>query len=150
MAAGAWVLFDSFKEKMADGSVDLDNVTAAAFMALLATTSYTPDTTDVFVDDIVPATVEVTGAGYAREALTNVVWENTAGTIKWDVDDIAFAAAGGSITAKYVLLYYAVATDADHILIGYVDMDTSGGSIITNDGNTYVLQISSSGVFTLS
>ena len=152
MAAGSWVLFDSFKERMGDNSIDIDDASAGAFKAMMLTSSYTPDLTDVFVSDLGAVEVDGTSNSYARVDLTNVVWVNTSGTLKWDCDDIAFAASGASIIAKYIALYYHTGStaDSDRQLVGYVDMNTAGASVTTEDGNTYVLQIDSAGVFTLT
>jgi hypothetical protein len=148
MAAGSWTVFDKFKEYMGDGTIDMDNAAASAFKVYLATSSYTPDTTDQDIADL----GAVEASNYTRPGLSTIAWSDTAGTTTWDCDDITITASGGTCTAKYAIIYYdsGAAADADRELVAYLDLDTGGGSIATATGNTLTIQIAATGVLQVS
>jgi len=155
MASGNWTFFNSFKEYMADGTIDMDDAAAGAFKCLLLTQSYgsSIDVTDEDIVDLVTASNE--SSNYTRVSLTNVAWTRSSGTITWDADDLVFTASGGTLTAKYAVIYYdggSPAGDAERELVCAVDLDTTSGTseISVTNGNTLTLQLSANGIFTLS
>lgn len=127
--------YTSFKEWMADGTIDLDT---DAFGVLLTTSTYTPATTHQFVSDI---TNEVTGNGYARDALTTVTWTASGTQLQFNADDATFTASGGSIVARYWVLYdNANGTDASRELVAYGLLDNTPADVTTTDTNTLTIQ----------
>ena len=143
MAADAWKIYDSFKEKMSDGTLDLDNDT---FKCALFLSTHTPAQTD---DTYAALANEVAnGLGYttAGVALASVTWVEAAGTITFDAADISWTASGGSIVARYAIIYD---TTVDQ-LVAMCLMDNAPADVTVTDGNTLTLQLSASGVFTVS
>lgn len=148
MAASIYI-YDSFKEYMADGLIDMDGDT---FKVALVSSTYTPAPTHTKWADV--STYEATAAnGYSAGGLTmgNTEWTRTTGTVKFDATDSVWTASGGSITARYAVIYDdTVAATATDALVAYVLLDTSPANVTATTGNTLTLQWNSSGIFTLS
>jgi hypothetical protein len=145
MAAGAWTVFNIAKEKLADGTFDLDTQTfkmalTTASQALAATFAGT--STDCRYADL---TNEVAnGGGYTTGGKTlTCTWVRSTGTITFDCDDQAWTAS--TITAKYAVIY---ADNTNDDLLCFCELDTVG-SVSTTAG-TLTVTINASGVFTLA
>jgi len=140
-------LYDLVKEKLMDGTIDLDNDT---FQVLLTTSAYTPNqATHDFVDDI---TNEVTGNGYARQTLTSVQWVTSGGAngqMKFDAANPVWTASGGSIVARYWVLFKNTGSDATSPLMAYGLLDDTPADVTTTDGNTLTLNVNANGFFTV-
>ena len=146
MAADAWKIYDKFKEAMADGTLDMDDTGAAVFKCALFTSALTPAQADDLFSGL---TNEVAnGLGYLTggEALTNVTWNESTGTITWDADDVSWTAAGGSIVARYAIIYDVTSSK----LVAMCLMDNAPADITVTDGNTLTLQLNANGIFQLS
>src|ERR671926_414352 len=96
------VIFNSFKKKIMDGSIDLDTDT---IKVALVTSSYTPDQdAHDFFDDV---TNEVSGTGYSAggASLANkaVTADNTDNEGVFDADDTNWGSS--TITARGAVLY---------------------------------------------
>ena len=146
MAAGSWTVFNIAKEKLADGTFDLDTNTfkmalttdAQALAATFAGTSTNAQYSDL--------TNEVAnGGGYTTGGKTLAcTWVRSTGTITFDCDDQAWTSS--TITAKYAVIYADNAGNDD--LLCFCELDT-GGSVSTVSG-TLTVTINASGVFTLA
>jgi hypothetical protein len=145
MAAGNWIMFDSAKEFIGDGSIDLDTDT---FKCVLCTASYTPNrSTQSDYGDV--SNELTTGAGYTSggATLTNVAWGQVSGTATFDCEDIAWTASGGPIGPCRVAVIYDDTSSGD-LLLCYCVLDSS--DVTVTDGNDLTIQIHTSGVFTLA
>ena len=145
MAADAFLLFHGFKEYMADGTIDLDDASAGVFKCALVDSGWTPNlATDDAWSDI--SANEIAGSyGYTADgqALTGVTWTNSSGTMTWDCDNPTWNASGGSIAARFAVIYH-VATGK---LIAYSLLDNSPADVTATDGTSFVVQINANGVF---
>jgi len=146
MAAGPWVLHDKAKLYMQDGTVDLDTHTLK--VALFTSASNVATTS---VDGLAAATNQVAaGNGYTTGGwtVTGAALSEASGTVKFDSNDPAWTASGGSITAKYAVLYDDTVTSpvADPIIC-HCELETTG-SVTVTDGNTLTIQLSANGYFT--
>jgi len=130
-----FTLFDSFAGKLGDGTIDLDT---HAFNCAL--TNVAPALTNTVLADI---TQIAAGGGYSTggETLTNVTYtEPSAGTWKWDSDNIVFTASGGPMaTFRYLVVYDDTAASDD--LVGYYD----AGSQTLADGTSLTLTVNANG-----
>jgi len=146
MAADAWVLHDNAKEYIGDGTIDLDN--DAFKVALFLSTSNVATTS---VDAFGAATNEHANAfGYTTGgvALSAVTWVNSAGTVTFDSADPAWTAAGGSIIARYAVLYDdTVAAPVAKPIIAHCLMDNAPADITVTDTNVLTLQLPVGGYF---
>ena len=143
MAAGTFTLYDTVAELLGDGTIDLDTNT---FKLMLATSSYTPSAAHDEYADVSGAEV-ANGNGYTTggQALTTVTWSQTSGVATFDSDDVVWTASGGSITARYAVLYDDTSTGDK--LIGYVLLDTTPADVTATDGNTLTIAPSANGWF---
>lgn len=145
MAAGAFTFYNQFAELVADGTHDLD---ADGFKLALFTSSHTPAASDTTFSSL---TNQVSGNGYTAggEALASVTWAQTSGVAKFDAADVVYTASGGSITARYAVLYNTTVAGAGD-LIGYFLLDATPADVTATDGNTLTIQWHTDGIFTLS
>lgn len=130
-----FTLFNSFAGKVGDGTIDLDTHTFKC-----ALTNVAPVATNTVLANI---TQIAAGGGYSTggETLTNVTYtEPSAGTWKWDSDNIVFTASGGAMaTFRYLVVYDDTAASDD--LVGYYD----AGSQTLADGTSLTLTVSANG-----
>lgn len=148
MAADAWKVYDSFKEKMADGTLDLD--TDSFKVALWTSTNPPLQTDDSYTTEAAAGGEVANGFGYTTGgvAVTGVTWADASGTVTFDMDNPSWTASGGNIVARYAILYDD--TDAVKSLVAMSLLDNSPADVTTTDGNTLELQIAATGVFTVS
>lgn len=137
------VIYNSFKKKIMDGSIDLDTDT---IKVALVTSSYTPnqDLHDFF-DDV---TNEVSGTGYSAggASLANkaVTQDNTNNKGVFDADDVTWSTS--TITARGAVLYKSTGTPSTSALICYIDF----GSDKSSAGGNFTIQWNASGILTLA
>lgn len=96
---------------------------------------------DEFVDDI--SANEVSGGGYARVDCTNAVLSQSGsnGQAILDSDNPVITASGGSITARWWVLYLHVTNDADSPLICYGLIDNTPANVTIEDSKTLTLAV---------
>lgn len=147
--AASLTFYQSFREYVADGTIDLDTDT---FKVTLHSSSYTPNagTHTVYAD----LTNELsTASGYTNggDALGSVQWTRSGGTVTFDAADTIWTASGGSITARYAVIRKdGTANAIVSPLICYILLDTTPADVTATAGNTLTLQWNGSGIFTLS
>jgi|JI10StandDraft_1071094.scaffolds.fasta_scaffold123376_2 hypothetical protein len=142
MAAGSFTLYGAAIEGIARGLIDLDG---HSFKGLLATSSYTPNAATH--DELADITNELAGGDYARVTLTGVAVTRSGTTVKFTSDPVDFG-ADVTLTAKYLVLYDD--THAADALLGYVDLNTGGGSASSTDGPFEVSPDGTNGWFTMA
>lgn len=144
MAAGNWIMYDSAREYIGDGTIDLDTHT---FIVLLTSSSYTPSaSTHTAIADI---TNELSGNGYSRYTLTPT-WTKSSSTVTWDSDDATFTASGGSIVARYAVIFDDTTTSPADALVAYCLLDTTPGDVTATDGNTLTVAMNASGILSIT
>jgi len=145
MAAGAFTFYHQFAELVADGTQDLDT---HGFKLALFTSTHSPSTADTTFSSL---TNQVSGNGYAAggNALASITWAQTSGVAKFDAADVVYTASGGSITARYAVLYNTTVAGAGD-LVGYFVLDDTPADVTATDGNTLTVQWHTDGIFTLS
>lgn len=144
MVANAWEFYNTFRERMGDGTIDLDD---DAFSMGLSTSAYTFNAeTQANLADI---TNELSGSGYARDALA-VTWVRATSTVTFDSDDGAFTASGGSLTARRAWIFDDTPTSPADPMVASSLLDNAPADVTVSDGNTLTVQINASGVFSLA
>jgi len=146
MAADAWKTYDSFKEKMADGTLDMDDAGAGVFKCALFLVGYTPAAADTLYSGLLNEHANGNGYLTGGEALTGVTWNEVTGTVIWDAVDIAWTAAGGSIVARTAVIYHVASSQ----LVAQCLMDNTPADVTVTDTNTLTVELNANGVFTLS
>jgi hypothetical protein len=143
MAASAWALYNKAKKLIGDGTIDLDTHT---FKAVLCSSSSNAAT--LTIEDYTSLTNELaTANGYTSGglALTSVTWSESSGTVTFDSADITWNASGGSITARYCVIYDDTASPKK--LLCYTLLDTAPADVTATAGTPFTLQLSASGIF---
>ncbi|WP_291207111.1 hypothetical protein [Hyphomonas sp.] len=146
MAAGPFTLFDSFKEKLGNGLIDLDT---SAFRMTLHGAGYTPSGTDhaVFADT---SNELATANGYtAGGAVLTASWTRIGASCSFTCDPVSWLASGTGLTAR-VAVIHAVRSVSDNPLVGYVLLDASGAAVAVTAGNTLTITPHPNGLFTLT
>lgn len=153
MAAGKWKAYDFAKEYLADGTFDMDNASLGLQMALFLSTSNC-ETLSVGTGVYGDLTNEhANGNGYTTGgiALTGEVYTQTAGVATFDCDNVVWTASGGSIVARFAVIYCnATVNGIVKPLLCVSLLDTTPANVTATDGNTLTVAINASGVFTLS
>jgi hypothetical protein len=119
------VIYNSFKQKIMDGSIDLNTDT---IKVALVTSSYTPSQDNH--EDFADVTNEVSGTGYTAggQTLTNltVSKDNTNNKSIFDADDVLWT--NSTITARGAVVYKDSGTPSTSWLIIYLDFTTDKSS----------------------
>lgn len=145
MAAGKWKLYDTAKLKIGQGIIDLDT---HAFKIALFTSASNCDT--LTHDELADLTNQVAGVnGYTTNgiALSGVTWTNSIGTSTFDFTDVEFTASGGSITARFAVIYDD--TVSGDPLLCVCLLDTAPANVTATSGNSLYIR-PGSGAFTMS
>jgi hypothetical protein len=134
-------IYNSWIEYMAEAA----NTASDTFKMLLTTSSYTPNqATHTLLSDV---TNEVSGNGYARQTLT-VTSTLSTNVLTFDFSDPVFTATGGSIVARYWVIFDD--TIANDPLVAYGLIDQTPADVTTTDGNTLTFNVNASGLFTVT
>ena len=139
MAADAWIFYNSFKAELLDEGHQLETDT---LKIALFTSTYTPNvSTDTTYAGL---TNEVANSnGYTTGGITVV---STTTGANFDVENPVWTADGGSITARYAVLY----NDTSGGLIAYSLLNNTPADVTATAGNTLTLTINASGVSDLT
>lgn len=149
-AAGKWKLYELGKQHLSDGTFDLDSNT---FKCALYTSSSNANTltTSSILADITNQVAQANGYTTGGNTLTGVTWTNSSGTMTFTGTIPAWTASGGSITARFAVIY------GSGTLNGLVNpilcvclLDTTPADVTATDGNTFTVQMNASGAFTAS
>jgi hypothetical protein len=146
MAADAWIAFNTFRERVADGTIDLDNDT---FKLMLLLSAWTPnmETQSDYAD--ISANEHANANGYTTGGVVvAATWTRSTVTVTFDLADGLWTASGGSITARYAAIYDD--TPAGDPLVCYSLLDNSPADVTASDGQQFKVQVHASGVFTLT
>lgn len=147
-SAGAWTFTNAGREKLLDGTFDID--TGSYKMALFQSTSDLGLTSTTFagVSNEVSSDPDYGyDAGGIAVALTLTKQGDPVGSVvKCDITtDPVWTAEGGSITARYACIYQ-VAGD----VLCYCLLDDAPADVTATDGNTLTVAAHANGVFTLA
>lgn len=152
MAAGKWKVYEAAKEYIGDGTIDLDSATFKMALFTSSSNCNTLSGSDAMTD----LTNEVANAnGYTTGGvtLTGVTWLNSSGTMTFDCDNAVWTASGGSITARFAVIYRSGAAGSPSVtdaLLCVCLLDTTPADVTATATNTLTIAINASGVFTLS
>lgn len=149
-AAGKWKRYDIFSKWIGDGTFDLDANTIKCALYLSTSDANTLTNVNSLKGDL--TNEHANANGYTTGGVTvAATWVESSGTTTFDVADAVWTASGGSIVARFAVLY-ASGTLNGHVdpLIAVCLLDTTPADVTATTGNTLTIQINASGVFTLS
>ena len=143
MAAGTWQIPNVTRDKLLDGTIDIDTDTWK--IALFLSTSNLDLTKALYTD----LSNEVASAfGYTQDAKSITLTLSGTTTVKIDISsDPIWTASGGPITARWGVIYKDAGSQ--DILIWCL-LDDSPADVTATDGNTLTLAAHTSGVVTLA
>lgn len=141
--------YQSFREYMADGTIDLDTDT---FKVSLHTSTYSPNaSTHTVYADLTNELSTANGYTNGGATLGSVTWNRSGGTVTFDAADTVWTASGGSIAARYAVIRKSgTANSITDPLVAYILLDTTPADVTATDTNTFTLQWNASGIFTLT
>ena len=141
MAAGTWTFTSEGRTKLLDGTFDIDTDSYKAALFLSTSNIGSGSTTYAGV------TNEHSNAnGYTTGGIA--VTLTLAGTTTVTVDistDPVWTASGGSITARFCVIY-----EVGGRVLCYCLLDSTPADVTATDGNTLTVAANASGVFTLA
>lgn len=148
MTANAWKFYEIARERIADGTYDLDDDTFT--IALFLSTSDAATLTGGTNDDLADLTNQhANNNGYTTGGINvAATWVRSGETITFDTANAVWTADGGSIIARFAVMYDN--THAQNGLLCMSLLDNNPLDVTATDGNTLTVQINASGVFTLT
>lgn len=144
--ATTMTLYKNFVKKLGNKEIDLDTDT---FKVMLVASTYTPDA-DTH-DEKADVTNELSTAnGYTAggASLASLTWNLASSTVTWDAADLVFTASGGSLVARYAVIYDDTATGDP--LVAYILLDSTPADVTVTTGNTLTITWSASGIVALT
>lgn len=140
MAAGAWTFTNAGRTSLINGDFDID--TDVFKMALFLSTSNIGSGSTTYAG----LTNEHANAnGYTTGGKTLTMALSGTTTVTVDCDDQTWTASGGSIVARFAVIYESAGK-----VLCYCLLDSTPADVTATDGNTLTVQINASGVFTLA
>lgn len=140
MAAGAWQLTNSGRTSLLDGTFDLDTDTFK--MALFLSTSNIGAGSTTYAG---LTNEHANGNGYATGGESVTLSLSGTTTVTGDCTDAVWTASGGSIVARFAVIY-----EVGGRVLCYCLLDDTPADVTATAGNTLTVQISGSGIFTLA
>lgn len=140
MAAGAWTLTDEGRTRLSNGEwLDADTYKIALFLSTsnigAASTTYAGVTNE-----------HANANGYTTGGNSVTVSRSGTTTVTIDATDPAvWTASGGSITARFGVLY-----EVSGRVLAYCLLDSTPADVTATNGNTLTLTIHASGVLTIA
>ncbi len=147
MAAGAWQIYNEFKLTLCEKVMDLS---ADSFkMALLLSTS-NAGSVSLATAQYATLTNELTtlhGYTLGGAAITRTLSASGA-TITFTSTNPSWTASGGTLTARFAVIYDNTSTNKD--LVCYCLLDSTPADVSVTSGNVLTVQINAAGIFTLA
>lgn len=143
--AASITFYNSFREYVADGTIDLDSHT---FKVMLVSSSYTFSASHTVKGDITNELSTANGYTAGGATLASVTWGHSGATATFDAADTAWTASGGSLTARRAIIYSDTASNDE--LVASILLDTTPADVTVTDGNTLTLQWNDAGILTIS
>ncbi len=141
MAAGTWTFTNTTRTNLLNGTFDLD--TDSLKVALFLSTSNIGAASTTYAG-VTNEHANANGYTTGGNAVTGSLSGTT--TVTFDTTDPAvWTASGGSITARYAVLYEVAGN-----VIAYALLDSTPADVTATAGNTLSVSINASGIFTLA
>ncbi len=138
MAASAWAFYDQFLLAKNNGTLDLD--TDVIKVGLYLSTSNAATLTLTTVASITNEHANGNGYTTGGDTVTPTLTGESQ-NVNWDLTDAEWTASGGSITARFAVIYSGTTP------IAYSLLDTTPADVTATDGNTFTVAPHADGVF---
>jgi hypothetical protein len=145
-------MYEKSKVYLANGTLDLDLTTNMQVALFLSTSNANTLSVGTGVyGDLTNEHANANGYTTGGQALTGEVYTQTAGVATFDCNDPVWTAAGGSIVARFAVIYVnATVNTIVKPLICVSLLDTTPADVTATDANTFTIVMNASGVFTVS
>lgn len=140
-------MYAKAKEAIAKGLIDLDTH-SFKFNLYLSTSNCDTLTAHDALADLTNQVATAFGYTQDTKAATLAVSESAGTTTVDETSNPVWTASGGSITARFAVIYDD--THADKMPVCVCLLDTAPADVTATDGNTFTITINASGLFTLS
>jgi len=141
MAAGTWTFTNGGRTSLVDGTFDLNTDTFK--MALFLSTSNIGASSTTFAG-VTNEHAAANGYTAGGAAITLSLSGTTTVTVDISSDPV-WTASGGSITARYAVIY-----EVSGNVLCYALLDSTPADVTATTGNTLTVAANASGVFTLA
>lgn len=139
-AAGAWTFTNTGRTSVLNGTFDIDSDTWK--MALFLSTSNIGAASTTYAG-VTNEHANANGYTTGGTAVTLSLAGTT--TVTADSSDATWTASGGSIVARFAVIY-----EVGGNVLAYCLLDSAPADVTVTDGNSLTVQIHASGVFTLA
>ena len=143
MAAGAWTMTNTGRTSMIDGTFDLD--TDTFLIALFLSTSNIGAASTTYAG---LTNEHANGNGYTTGGISVGALELSGTTtvkITETATSMVWTASGGSITARFAVLY-----ESGGRVLAYCLLDSTPADVTATDGNTLTITMNASGILSLA
>jgi hypothetical protein len=145
MAAGQWTIYNEFKATLGLKGFNLN--TDSMKVALFLSTSNCGNAALATAQFATLTNQHASANGYTAGGVAAAPsYSQTAGTATFDTADATWTAGGGSIVARFAVVYDDTAPNKD--LIAYCLLDSAPADVTVTTGNTLTIQIAN--IFTLA
>jgi hypothetical protein len=141
MAAGAWTFTNGGRTRLLNGTFDID--TDSYKCALFLSTSNIGASSTTYAG-VTNEHANANGYTTGGIAVTPTLAGTTTVTVDWSSNPV-WTASGGSIVARYAVLY-----EVSGDVLCYCLLDSTPADVTATDGNTLTIDPPASGIFTLA
>ena len=145
-AADKVKIYDKFLKNQADDIISLS--TAGLKVALATEASNAASLTLEFYTQITNALPTASGYTIGGQTIANVTVTEAGGIITLDGDDMSWTATGGSIAARYAIIYDDVAVGKP--LVGFVLLDSAPDDLTAIDTQEFIIEWHANGILRFS
>jgi len=148
MAAGAFQMYENGLLNICKNNIDFETATVKA---ALMTNTHTPSvTTDAAWSDISADEISsVTYTDYAQQTVGVTSLAIVSNLVVFDSNNVSFGTAV-TITARYLVIYKYDATPSIAYLIGYVDLNSGGGTAVSSTNGKFEIDWNAAGIYRLT
>lgn len=140
-AAGSWTFTNGARTKLIDGTFDIDSDTWKCALFLSTSNIGASSTTYAGLTN-----EHANGNGYTTGGIAVTLTLSGTTTVTVDIStDPVWTASGGSITARYAVIY-----EVSGNVLCYALLDSAPADVTATTGNTLTVAANASGVFTLA
>ncbi len=141
MAAGNWVMPDTTRKKIQDGTLVIGT---DSFKIALFTSSSNLTTASTTYAGLTGEVANAFGYTTGGIAITMTITGTTTTTVT-TATSMVWTASGGSITAKWAAVY-----EIGGSILCFCLAESGGADVTATDGNTWTLTMNASGTYTLA
>jgi hypothetical protein len=142
MAAGPWVFPDSARTDLLNGTFDLD--TDTFLVALFLSTSNIGASSTTYAG-LTNEHANANGYTTGGVSIGALALSGTTTVTVDDAADVVWTASGGSITARFAVIY-----ESGGRVLCYCLLDSAPADVTATDGNTLTITFHANGIFTLA